>query len=113
MKAFAEKATLMADGDGIKLYEVVWYDGHGKKHLDMARGHNMKSALDTILKQRKADTIKSVPEWAWILLYMVFTGTFAASVVYGGVNVLSALLGGIAIALVGYMFINKYFRYTE
>tara|TARA_R110002050_G_scaffold129959_1_gene251520 strand:+ start:212 stop:553 length:342 start_codon:yes stop_codon:yes gene_type:complete len=113
MKAFAEKATLMADGDGIKLYEVVWYDGHGKKHLDMARGHNMKSALDTILKQKKADRIKSVPEWAWILLYMSATGAFSFSVVYGGFNFVSVTIGAAALAAVGYTFIQKYFRYTE
>ena len=113
MKAFAEKATLMADGDGIKLYEVVWYDGHGKKHLDMARGHNMKSALDTILKQKKADRIKSVPEWVWILLYMSVTGVFSFSVVYGGFNYLSVTIGAAALVSVGYTFIQKYFRYTE
>jgi len=113
MKAFAEKATLMADGDGIKLYEVVWYDGHGKKHLDMARGHNMKSALDTILKQKKADRIKSVPEWVWILLYMSVTGAFSFSVVYGGFNYLSVTIGAAALVSVGYTFIQKYFRYTE
>jgi len=113
MRAFAEKATLMADGDGIKLYEVIWYDGHGKKHLDTARGHNMKSALDTILKQKKADRIKSVPEWVWILLYLVVTGAFAFSVVYGGFNFLAVTIGASALAAVGYMFIEKYFRYTE
>ena len=113
MRAFAEKATLMAEGDGIKIYEVIWYDGHGKKHLDTARGHNMKSALDTILKQKKADTIKSVPEWVWILSYLVLTGTFAFSVVYGGFNFLSVTIGAAALAAVGYMFVNKYFRYTE
>ena len=113
MKAFAEKATLMADGDGIKLYEVIWYDGHGKKHLDTARGHNMKSALDTILKQKKADNIKSVPEWVWILLYLVITCSFSFSVVYGGFNFVSVTIGAASLAAVGYMFIEKYFRYTE
>ena len=113
MKVFAEKATLMADGDGIKLYEIIWYDAHGNKHLDMARGHNMKSALDTILKQRKADRIKSVPEWVWILLYMSVTGTFSFSVVYGGFNYLSVTIGAAALVSVGYTFIQKYFRYTE
>ena len=113
MKAFAEKATLMADGDGIKLYEVIWYDGHGKKHLDTARGHNMKSALDTILKQKKADNIKSVPEWVWILLYLVITCSFSFSVVYGGFNFVAVTIGAASLAAVGYMFIEKYFRYTE
>ncbi len=111
-KAYATEAVLLEKGK-FKVYQVTWVDTKGKQRVTDVRGHNMKSALDTVLRQRTADKVKSVPMFAWIIGYLLVNIVFAWSVTYGGVNVLAGVLGALALTVSGLLFVNKYFRYTE
>jgi hypothetical protein len=112
-KAYATEATLMANGDGVKLYQVKWIDSKGNERASAAKGHNMKSALDTVLRQNTADKVKSVPLFVWIAGYLAVMLGFTWSVLYGGVSILGGVLGMGGLISTGLMFVNKYFRYTE
>lgn len=112
MKPFATEATLVADG-AFKLYQVKWVDAHGEEHETMARGHNMKSALDTVLRQNTANKVKSVPLFAWIVLYFAILGSFTASILYGETPIVTLLLGFAGLLGTAYSFVSRYFRYTE
>jgi len=112
-KAYATEATLVADGDGTKLYAVKWIDSEGNERNSSARGHDMKSALDTVLRQNTADKVKSVPLSVWIAGYFVVMMAFCWSILYGGLSVIGGVLGMAGLVSAGGMFIKKYFRYTE
>jgi|32_taG_2_1085360.scaffolds.fasta_scaffold08870_5 hypothetical protein len=112
MKAFATEVTLVADGD-FKLYQVKWVDSHGQEQETTARGHNMQSALATVLRQRTADKIKSVPLFAWIAIYFVVMGVFSYSIIYATVPVIALVLGFAGLLGTAYSFVQRYFRYTE
>lgn len=112
-KAYATEATLMADGDGVKVYQIKWIDSEGNEKVSSAKGHNMKSALDTVLRQNTADKVKSVPLFIWIFGYLAVMLGFTWSVLYGGVSILGGVLGMGGLISTGLMFVNKYFRYTE
>ena len=92
MKPFATEATLVADGD-FKLYQVKWVDAHGNEQESVARGHNMQSALNTVLRQNTADKVKSVPLFAWIVAYFAILGGFTYSILYGEMPIVTLLLG--------------------
>ena len=112
MKPFATEVTLVADGD-VKLYQVKWVDSHGNEQETAARGHNMQSALDTVLRQKTADKFKSVPLFAWIVIYFVAMGGFAYSTLYAPGPILALLLGFAGLLGTAYSFVQRYFRYTE
>ena len=112
-KAYATEATLVAEGDGVKIYEVKWIDSEGNERVSSAKGHNMKSALDTVLRQNVANRVKSVPLFVWIAGYFLVLLGFTWSVVYGGVSIFGGVLGMGGLISTGLMFVNKYFRYTE
>lgn len=112
MKPFATEATLVADGT-FKVYRIKWVDAHGQERESSAKGHNMKSALDTVLRQNTADVVKSVPLFAWIVGYFGLLGTFVYSILYGGAPIVSSIIGTAGLVGVAYAFVNRYFRYTE
>jgi hypothetical protein len=111
-KAYATEAILIEKGK-FKIYQVTWVDTKGKQRVTDVKGHNMKSALDTVLRQRTADKVKSVPLFVWIAGYLVVMLGFTWSVLYGGVSILGGVLGMGGLISTGLMFVNKYFRYTE
>jgi hypothetical protein len=112
MKPFATEVTLIADGD-FKLYQVKWVDSHGNEQETAARGHNMQSALDTVLRQKTADKIKSVPLFAWIVIYFAVMSGFTYSILYASVPILALILGFAGLLGTAYSFVQRYFRYTE
>ncbi len=112
MKAFATEVSLVADGD-FKLYQVKWVDSHGKERETVARGHNMQSALSTVIRQKTADKIKSVPLFAWILIYFLVMSGFTYSILYATVPIVALLLGFAGLLGTAYSFVQRYFRYTE
>lgn len=112
MKPFATEATLVADG-AFKLYRVKWVDAHGNEQESTAKGHNMKSALDTVLRQNTANRVKSVPLFAWIVGYFVLVGTFSYSIIYGGTPIVASIIGTAGLVGTAYAFVSRYFRYTE
>lgn len=112
MKPFATEATLVADG-AFKLYQIKWVDSHGNEQETAARGHNMQSALDTVLRQNTANKVKSVPLFAWIVGYFLVIGAFSYSILYGGAPILASLIGTAGLLGSAYAFVSRYFRYTE
>lgn len=112
MKPFATEATLVADG-GFKLYQIKWVDAHGNEQESMARGHNMQSALNTVLRQNTANKVKSVPLFAWIVGYFLVIGVFSYSILYGGASILASVIGTAGLIGTAYAFVSRYFRYTE
>lgn len=112
-KAYALNAKLMAGGDGIKVYQIEWKDSKGNINVSSAKGHDMKSALDTVLRQNTADKVKSVPLFVWIAGYFVVMMAFCWSILYGNLNIIGGIIGMAGLVSAGGMFIRKYFRYTE
>jgi len=112
MKPFATEATLVADG-AFKLYQIKWVDAHGEEQESMARGHNMQSALNTVLRQNTANKVKSVPLFTWIVGYFALMGAFSYSILYGGAPILSSVIGTAGLLGTAYAFVSRYFRYTE
>ena len=113
MKAYATKAELLSEAKGIKTYKITWVDSNNNENTDVAKGCDMRSALTTVLRQRRADRIKDVPLFAWISAYALIITLFSWTLVYGKVNPIAGILGGAGILVSAYMFTSKYFRYTR
>ena len=112
MKSFAEKATLINEVNGVKKYEVIWYDAHGKRHLDMAEGKNMATALQTVLRQRVKAKLVKVPNEVYIVLYSVFMGTFGWAALGSNAPVLTFLVS-ISLLVTIKLVTDRYFRFVK
>lgn len=112
MKAFATKATLMADGDSVKVYEIEYVDKHGREQKVTAKGRGMRDALNTVIKQDRMDRLKRVPMGVWLLLTLLAVAGFVVTAIHSGAPLLT-LIGGIFGFSALYQFLNKYFKYTE
>ena len=113
MKAYATKAELLSEAKGIKTYKITWVDSNNNENIDIANGIDMRSALATVMRQRKADKIKEVPLFAWMSAYALVITLFSWTLVYGNVSPIAGILGGAGIIVSAYMFTSKYFRYTR
>lgn len=112
MKAFAEKATLVKESNGIKHYEVVWYDAHGTKHMDFVQGKNMATALQTVIRQRIKERLVSIPNEVYIILYSLFMGTFGWAAINSNAPVLTFLVS-ISTLLSIKLVTDRYFRFVK
>ena len=111
MKEFATSAVLMIDGD-IKTYDITYIDASGREITVSAEGINMVTALQTVIKQRKADRLKSVPTWIWLLVYMLFTTAFAIAAIKTG-SPLMLITGVAVVVLATKMLTNGYFKFVK
>lgn len=111
MKEFATKAVLVSDGD-IKTYEITYVDKHGREIIVTAEGTNMVSALKTVIKQRTADRLSSLPTWVWLVVYMAFSSAFAF-VTIKTQSPLTMILGAGLLILATKLLSDTYFKFVK
>ena len=111
MKEFATKAVLVSEGD-IKTYEITYVDKHGREITVTAEGTNMVSALKTVIKQRIADRLASLPAWIWLVVYMAFSSAFAF-VTIKTQSPLTMILGAGLLILATKLLSDTYFKFVK
>lgn len=111
MKEFATSAVLLKDGK-TKTYEISYIDGSGREITVEAKGVNMVSALGTVLKQRKADKLASIPTWVWLCFYMVFATAFAITAIQTASPLMCILGLGLLIGVTK-LLTDTYFKFVK
>lgn len=76
-RAYAEKATLIAEGGGIKLYRIEIRLPNGDLTTVSAKGKDMQSALKTVLRTEDYNKLSRVPVAIWLITYMLSAGAAA------------------------------------
>ena len=114
MKAYAERAEIIAHNPdtGVKTYRIDWIDSEGNEQSDIALGSNMRSALSTVLRKRKATAISKLPDWVWLAVYSVFICTYATAA-FTLNRPLLVLLGCVTLLTAVKLLFDRYFRYVK
>ena len=111
-RAYAEKATLIADGPNMKLYKIEIRLPNGDITCVSAKGKDMQSALRTVLRTNEYKRLSRVPVAVWLITYMLTAGAAAwASVEMQ--NPLLLVLGLFTITVGIKVIGDSYFRYVE
>lgn len=110
--AYAEKATLIADGPREKLYRIEIRLPNGERTVVASKGKDMTSALKTVLRTSHHKALSNVPLWVWLVSYMITAGAlaYAAIDLQQPLPVVAGLLGvTFSIKLIS----DYYFRYVN
>lgn len=110
--AYAEKATLIADGPNMKLYKIDIRLPNGDTTTVSAKGKDMHSALNTVLRTEKYNKLSRVPVAVWLITYML-TSSVAAWASVEMQNPLLLVLGLFTITVGVKVIGDFYFRYVN
>ena len=113
MRQFATKAELISeDNNGVKTYQIDWVDKHGTPHTEVAKGSDMKTALDAVLRAKVLKKLSQTPEWLWFLAYSFFIGIYTYGAFTHNRPVL-IVLGCFTLLLSARLIFDRYFRYVK
>ena len=110
--AYAEKATLMAEGGGLKLYKIEIRLPNGETTTVTAKGKDMQSALKTVLRTEDYKRLSKVPVAVWLVSYLV-TAAAAAFASIEFQQPLLLVLGLFTVTVGIKVLSDSYFRYVD
>lgn len=111
-KRVATKAELIADGTEKRLYRIEYENSKGEIKETTAQGHDMSSALKTVIRREWKTRLKRLPSWVWLLAFALYVGAFATAALTQNAPILS-FLGFIFILIMIKVITDNYFKFVE